>query len=98
MLLAVRGMMPWCLLSAQRDEADEEEEEAVESKERTLVHPVEEKMSLISRWIVPRLWRAVRSRARSFGDGTFRVLGVVAGDATAVMGLGGRDPFVVMKS
>ena len=79
------------------DEADEEEEKELDAKERTLERPVEEKMSLISRWVVPRPWRAVRPRARSFGGGTFGVLCVVAGDATAVMGLGGRDSFGVTK-
>ena len=69
----------------------------MDAKERTLERPVELKISLISQWIVPRLWRAVRPRARSFGGGTFRVLGVVAGDATAEMGLGGRDSFGVTK-
>jgi hypothetical protein len=32
-LLAVRGVVPWCLLSASKDKADEDEEEVVDAKE-----------------------------------------------------------------
>ena len=42
---------------------------------------------------IPRLWRAVRSWVCSFGGSWSRLLGVVTGVATAVIGLIGCDCF-----